>query len=194
MTGREAEPAAGAHPRFPGPGTRVRLVGEGLVLREWAAADVPAMTALFDDPDTARFTPLASPFDEAAARAYLARAAESRAAGRKLQLAVTEDGGAPLGEVLLFTAVDYPLAVEAGYAIGPRHRGRGLAARALRPAVAYAYGTLGAQRVLLRIVAENAASRAVARATGFSLTDQPPVAAPGGALLQTWQHAGPPGP
>jgi RimJ/RimL family protein N-acetyltransferase len=174
-------------PPFPGPEEPVRLEGEGLVLREWSAADVPAMAGLFDDPDVARFTPLVSPFDEAAARAYLDRAAEARGEGRRIQLAITTDGGAPLGEVLLFTAVEDPFAIEIGYAVGPRHRGQGLAARAVRRATAYAYGTLRAGRVVLRIVAQNGASQAVARASGFVLTDEPLVAA-GEVLLHTWQH------
>jgi RimJ/RimL family protein N-acetyltransferase len=169
----------------------VRVAAEGIVLREWSAADVAALPALFDDPDVARFTPLASPFDEAAARAYLDRAAEARAEGRRLQLAVTADGGAPLGEALLFTAADDPFAIEAGYVIGPRHRGQGLAVRALVIVTAYAYRRLGAHRVLLRIVAENAPSGAVARAAGYSLTNEPPIAT-GEALLRTWQHEGPP--
>ncbi|MGW6308574.1 GNAT family N-acetyltransferase [Streptomyces niveus] len=53
---------------------------EGLQLREWTEADIPALSALFDEPEMARWTPLASPFDEAAARAYLTRAHERRAA------------------------------------------------------------------------------------------------------------------
>ncbi|WP_235795770.1 GNAT family N-acetyltransferase [Streptomyces fuscigenes] len=162
-------------------------MGEGLVLREWSAGDAPALPALFDDPDVARFTPLASPFDEAAGRAYLARAAESRAARRRVQLAVTTDGGAPLGEALLFTASDDPFAVEAGYVIGPRHRGQGLAVRALRLATEYAFGGLGACRVLLRIVVGNEASDAVARSAGFSLTGEAPIST-GTALLRTWHR------
>ncbi|WP_329456347.1 GNAT family N-acetyltransferase [Streptomyces sp. NBC_01497] len=178
-------------PRFPGPDEPVRVAGEGLVLREWTRADVPAMTALFDDPDVARFTPLASPFDEAAARAYLTRGEEARAEGHKVQWAVTTDGDTPLGEVLLFTTPENRFDIEAGYVIGPRHRGQGLAVRALRIVTAYAYDTLGARRVLLRIVAENAASAAVARSAGFGRADLPPIRS-GEALLDTWQHGGVP--
>ena len=44
---------------------RIELSGEGLVLRDWTEADLPAMPALFDDPATAYWTPLVTPFDEA---------------------------------------------------------------------------------------------------------------------------------
>ncbi|MGQ4516451.1 GNAT family N-acetyltransferase [Streptomyces sp. DW26H14] len=188
--GADSPPGPGlppSPPPLPGPGVAVRIVGEGLVLREWSAADVPAMTRLFDDPDVARFTPLPSPFDEAAARAYLDRAAESRALGRRVQLAITTDGLAPLGEILFFTTADDPFALELGYTVGPRHRGQRLATRSVRLATAYAYGTLRAGRVVLRIVADNAPSRAVARATGFHPTDAPPITR-GGTPLDTWQY------
>ncbi|WP_051840832.1 GNAT family N-acetyltransferase [Streptomyces sp. NRRL F-5126] len=169
----------------------VRLAGEGLVLRGWTYDDVPAMAVLFDDPQVARFTPLVSPFDAKAARDYLDRAREACATGRRIQLAITTDGAEPLGEVLMFATDNDPYAVEIGYAIGPRHRRQGLAARAVRLATAHAYGALGARRVLLRIEAANAPSRAVARATGFAIADTAPIER-GGVTLDTWRHTAPP--
>ena len=73
--------------------------GDGVVLREWSDDDVPAMAALFDDPDIDQWTPIESPFDAEAAARYLARARARRREGRALQLAITADGEAPLGEV-----------------------------------------------------------------------------------------------
>ncbi|MGW3645799.1 GNAT family N-acetyltransferase [Streptomyces sp. NPDC000878] len=60
-----------AQPAIP---AQLRLTGEGLVLREWTEADPPAMADLFDDPEIAHWTPLASPFDPAEARAAVTRA------------------------------------------------------------------------------------------------------------------------
>jgi RimJ/RimL family protein N-acetyltransferase len=165
---------------------RIELSGEGLVLRDWTAGDLAAMPALFDDPDIAYWTPIVSPFDEAAARTRLNRDRQLRAEGTAVLLAVTVDGGAPLGEVMLRRA---PEGTEIGYAIGPAHRGQGLAARAVRVMAGYAFEQLGADRVILELEAGNAASVAVARKAGFVLLDVPPITGEekGRAYtLQTW--------
>ncbi|HEV7647324.1 MAG TPA: GNAT family N-acetyltransferase [Actinophytocola sp.] len=174
--------------RFPYPMT---IAGLGLRLREWTAADVPVMVELFDNAEVGRWTPLSSPFDEAAARAYLDRAGERRAGDRAVQLAVTTDGHTPLGEILLFAVgpdgrdAGGPDA-ELGYAIGPAYRGQGLATRAVRLMTGHAYRELGVRRVVLRIDLGNDASERVARATGFRPAAEP---APGGeAELRTWVH------
>lgn len=149
------------------PDSPVRLAGLGLVLREWVRADLPAMREAFDNPEVARWTPLPSPFDHAAAVERLERAEEDRATGRRLCLAVTEDGGTPLGEVLVFPDAHHPGGAEVGYGINPAYRGRGLASRSVRLLTGYAYDTLGLERVVLRIDRDNDPSSAVARATGF---------------------------
>lgn len=149
---------------------QMELRGEGLVLRDWTEADLAAMPDLFDHPDIAYWTPLASPFDEVAARARLDRDRQLRAEGTTILLAITVDGRAPLGEVMLRRA---PEGVEIGYALGPEHRGRGLAVRAVRVMAAYAFEQLGVKQVILELEAENAASVAVATRAGFSLFDIP---------------------
>ncbi|MFC6577104.1 GNAT family N-acetyltransferase [Planomonospora parontospora] len=169
----------------------VTVSGLGLHLRDWTDEDLPAMAALFDEPQVDRWTPLRSPFTLETARAYLARARQGRAAGLRLQLAVTEDGGAPLGEVLLFRASPDERDAELGYAIGAAHRRRGLATRAVRLMTDYAYDTLAMDRVLLRIAPDNEASAAVARSAGFRLTDDEPVVrdrGDGTVSLLTWRH------
>jgi RimJ/RimL family protein N-acetyltransferase len=176
------------------PAPPFRIADLGLVLREWTDEDVPAMVALFDDPEVARWTPLADPFDADAAEQYLHRARESRAAGRKLQLAVTLDGGAALGEVML-TLRDEEGEVELGYAVGAPHRGQGLSVRSVRLLTDLAHGSLGVHRVLLRIDPGNAPSIGVARRAGFWPADEPLVLLrePSGAetLLRTWEHLRP---
>lgn len=142
----------------------------GLVLRPWAMEDVPAMVSLFNTREMDRWTPLAHPFDEPVARAYVAKAHEALASGM-LQLAVTEDGGEPLGEVLLF-GTDEKRNCEFAYAVGEPHRGRALAARsvlALLPSAVKA----GYERARMRIAVDNLPSQHVAHAAGFTLaTDQ----------------------
>ncbi|MFD7256749.1 GNAT family N-acetyltransferase [Streptomyces sp. NPDC059874] len=154
-------------PSFP---ERIELSGEGLVLRDWTEADLAAMPELFDHPDIAYWTPIVSPFDDAAALARLSRDRQLRAEGTTILLAITVDGGAPLGEVMLRRA---PEGTEIGYAVGPAHRGQGLAARAVRVMAAYAFEQLGVEQVILELEAENGASVAVATKAGFQLLDVP---------------------
>ncbi|MCX5398283.1 GNAT family N-acetyltransferase [Streptomyces sp. NBC_00102] len=165
---------------------RLDISGEGLVLRDWTEADLTVMPELFDDPGTAYWTPIVSPFDGAAARARLDLARRLRAEGTSILLAVTVDGGAPLGEVMLRRS---PEGMEIGYAIGPAHRGRGLAPRAVRLMAAYAFEELGAEQVILELEAENGASVAVATKAGFGLLDVPLITGEEKGrpfALQTW--------
>ncbi|RFU82361.1 N-acetyltransferase [Streptomyces triticagri] len=165
---------------------RVRISAEGIVLREWDDADLPALRELFDDPDVGYRTPLAVPFDDAAAREYLDMIRRKRAEGTRLHLAITTDGDTPLGEVLVNCARG-----SIGYAIGAAHRGQGLAGRATRLLTAYAHETLGLARVLLEIEPDNRPSMAVARSAGYEELDVPPekVVEKGRPLiLHVWQH------
>ncbi|MEU2390371.1 GNAT family N-acetyltransferase [Streptomyces sp. NPDC007369] len=149
---------------------RLELSGEGVVLRDWTEADLAAMPELFDHADIAYWTPIASPFDAAAAHARLARSRQLRAEGTAILLAITVDGGAPLGEVMLRRA---PEGTELGYAVGPAHRGQGLAVRAVKVMASYAFEQWNAEQVILELEAENAASVAVATKAGFRLLDVP---------------------
>ena len=148
-------------------GMALEMRGDGLVLREWTDADVPAMVALFDEASIDEWTPLEAPFDVDAATRYVGRA---RRSGTALQLAITTDGVTPLGEVLLFPDGE---TAEVGYAVGLAHRGAGLAARSLRLLMAHAAETLGVRRFVARIAPGNRASEQVATACGLRLTAEP---------------------
>jgi RimJ/RimL family protein N-acetyltransferase len=171
--GRRMTSDHGTRPAFP---ATLRLTGHGLVLREWTEEDLPAMAGLFDDPDVAYRTPVVSPFDLAAARDYLRKARWSRAEDLSLQLAITTDGRRPKGEVLLIRSGSAGNAASIGYSVGAAHRGRGLAARAVRMMTEYAHRAAAMPRVVLEIEPDNGPSIAVARAAGFHLTDLPPAA------------------
>lgn len=180
--------AQGIRRAFP---AAVRLTGHGLVLREWTDDDLPVMAELFDDPEVAYRTPVVSPFDLAAARDYLRKARWCRAEDLRLQLAITTDGRLPKGEVLLIRSAAADRVASIGYSVGAAHRGRHLAARAVRVMTAYAHGAAGLPRVLLEIEPDNAASIAVARAAGFRPTGLPAAVAEqkGRRLtLLTWAH------
>jgi pimeloyl-ACP methyl ester carboxylesterase/RimJ/RimL family protein N-acetyltransferase len=137
-----------------------RLAAPGLVLRPWSASDLPTMVELFDEPDVALRTPLPSPFTMATAEARLVAADQPD----RLLWAVTRDGQEPLGEVLVTSSG------EIGYVLGARHRGQGLAARAVALLREHAHSDLGLPVLRLRIEAANEPSAAVARRAGFRLT------------------------
>lgn len=169
------------------------LRGQGVHLREWSPDDLADLVALLDDPDVARWTPMPSPFDLAEGRAYLARARQLRTTGQRIQLAITVDGRAPLGEVLLFAVDTGAREAELGYLVGAAHRRRGLATAALGVLGDYARQQLSLRRLLLRIDAANEASCAVARRCGFRLTGEAPIVQEGPhgtSHLQTWELPG----
>jgi len=173
---------------FTGP---LRIEGLGLVLREWSDDDVADLVAMYDDPEIDRWTPVASPFDAEAARAYLTAAAQKRAEGHTVQLAITTDGGPAQGEILLFLSAADERDLELAYGVGAAYRGRGLATRGVRLAVVFANRRVRARRVVLRIEDGNGASEAVAQAAGFVLTDDEPVvrvAKGREVVLRAWSH------
>ena len=171
------------------PADGVRVLGEGLILREWTEADLPALVELFNNVEAARWTPLAAPFDLRAAERYLD---SGQADPGRLHLAITTDGRRPLGEVLL--SLEFQ---SIGVAIAPAFRGQGLALRALNLITAYAHETLGLVRLIAEIEPGNAASQAVARRAGYRLLDGEPhqVAGRGREVsVFTWEHLSEGGP
>jgi len=166
------------------------LTGEGVTLREWSSEDLEDLVELLDEPEIARWSPMPSPFDAEAGIAYLKRAQQGRLSGRRIQLAITIDGGKPLGEVLLF-GVDAGLnEAELGYLVGAPHRRRGLASAALTLLSTFARGELELRRLLLRIDPGNSASTSVARRCGYRPTGEPPILQEGPwgpSSLDTWE-------
>ena len=164
----------------------LRLAGDGVVLREWTEDDLPVMVELFDDPEIAYRTPLASPFDLDAAREYLAVIRRTRAEGRRIQLAITADGGRARGEVVLNLT-----AGTIGYVLGTAHRGQGLAVRAVRVLTDHAHRALVVASLCAQIEPDNRASTAVAEAAGYRLTARAPERAEDKGrsfALLTWVH------
>jgi RimJ/RimL family protein N-acetyltransferase len=149
----------------------VVLRSHGLVLREWTIEDAPTTVALFDTPDMNRWTPLTSPFDLGAALAYVEAAHRLRRERGILQLAVTEDGSRPVGEVLLFPG-DADDVVELAYAVGAPFQGNGVGRRCVSAALRLAVAA-GLGRARLVIATGNLPSQRVAVATGFQRTDAP---------------------
>ena len=118
-----------------------------------------------------RWTPLPHPFSPSEAARYIVAAHEARDRDRTLQLAICASADEPpIGEVLLFPSGQD--AVEVAYAVGARHRGDGIGARAVLAVLELARLT-GTSRAILTIAQDNVASQATARAAGFEKADAP---------------------
>ena len=125
----------------------ITLTGDGITLREWRSQDLDDLIRLLDEENVARWTPMPSPFDVEAGLAYLTRAYHGRTSGQRIQLAITVDGGRPMGEVLLFGVDGGRHEAELGYLVGAPYRRRGLASGALSLLSGYARDSLGFTRL-----------------------------------------------
>jgi RimJ/RimL family protein N-acetyltransferase len=154
---------------------------DGVVtLRAYAEADIPALVAICQDPEIPRWTLVPSPYGERDARAWFERVADGLATGTRITFAITDAGdrGALLGSVGL-QAIDWDVrAADIGYMLGAHARGRGFATRAVQLAAAWAFANLGFERLELRTMKQNAASRAVAERAGFARVRAPLVRRP----------------
>ena len=129
---------------------------------------VPAMETLGDDPDVVRFTYVRAPWNDEKARSWLQRYVDGWRDGKQAGFAIESSGD---GEFLGFLAiVKYDAdgrEAEIGYMVASAARGRGVAQKALSLATDWCLGTLGLQRVELRIDVVNAPSLRVAERLGY---------------------------
>jgi RimJ/RimL family protein N-acetyltransferase len=149
--------------RHPDPPLTDGVVG----LRPWSERDLAAFVAMHDDPDVARFTPLATPYTEADGRAWLDAEPGRRLTGDELALAAHEADGGAIGSIGLRPDADDRGVVEVGYVVAASARGRGVATRAVRLAVEWVLQEWRPARVQLTTTPDNVASHRVAERAGF---------------------------
>ncbi|PXW28999.1 UNVERIFIED_CONTAM: RimJ/RimL family protein N-acetyltransferase [Williamsia faeni] len=139
------------------------LTDRVITLRPLTSGDAPSVQAASQDPLTAEFTVVPSPYTAADARDFV----DSRSVRvwPGFDLAIVDDTNSFLGLCGL-RAEDDDAITAIGYAVAPWARGRGIATRTTRLLIEYSW-QIGAVRVGLDAYAENAASRAVARKCGF---------------------------
>jgi ribosomal-protein-alanine N-acetyltransferase len=118
-----------------------RLETQRLLLRPPVAADIPAFVPLIDDFDVAaNLSRVPHPYSEAAAREFIERSAQGRAAGTDFNFAVTrKDGGAWLGCCGVHLK---DKEFEFGYWFGKPFWGQGFATEAARGLAAFAFDEL----------------------------------------------------
>ncbi|MCW3820000.1 GNAT family N-acetyltransferase [Micromonospora sp. DR5-3] len=154
-----------------------------LVLRPWRADDADALLAAYRDPVLRSWTrfPVTTAAD---ARAFLRRARQGWAAGRRFSFAVLEPG--PQGERLVANVVLKEVTpgrpdAEVGYWTAAPARGRGVAPRAVTAVSDWAFARFaagGLTRLELLHQVDNLASCRVAEKSGYAFQEVLPAQPP----------------
>lgn len=138
------------------------LTGDGIVLRPLLLTDAPALFEALRDPDVQRYRRADAHRNAAETELYIADTlTRSRAAW-----AITEDDGEALGRLAL--RAFEPGVGEFGIVLRRAAQGRGLGAKAIALAEAWAFATLGFAKIRVDIDAENAASIALFKSRGYA--------------------------
>ena len=134
-----------------------------------AREHLPAVEALFDDPDVLRFTRLPEPPPPDFAETWFGRYERARRDGTREAFALVDGDGEFLGLALAPRIEREARTAELGYIVAPSARGQGVATTALRLLTDWAFEELGALRLELLVGVENRASKRVAERNGYRL-------------------------
>jgi RimJ/RimL family protein N-acetyltransferase len=141
-----------------------------VVLRLPREADAPAIAAACGDPEIARWIPVPVPYRLEDARVFVASASAAWSSGREPTFVITDaTTGLLVGMIAIHRRPDEPRKAAVGYCVAPEARGRGLATRAVRLVVRWAFTIEPklARMELLTLVGNEASGR-VARRAGFA--------------------------
>jgi RimJ/RimL family protein N-acetyltransferase len=141
-------------------------ISDGVVaLRRWTTADIPAITAIWQDEELQRRFAVTPPVTDASSTGYVRGVTGAWGDGVQLSLAIEVDGtvvgGCDVDEL------DQPTP-QLGYWLAVDARGQGLASRAGGLLVEWTAAELGITRLELEVEPDNAASIRVAERLGFS--------------------------
>ena len=141
-------------------------LGDELVeLRPWLDRDVPAIVAACNDPETARWTTVPSPYSEADARTWLERCATAWSEGAAPLAVIDRASGDVAAAITLWL---HSRVGELGYWAAPAFRGRGYVPRAVQLLCSWGFDELELPRMQLGTFIGNTASERVAEKSGFS--------------------------
>ncbi len=145
------------------------LRAPGLELRPLDEGDIEAFVAYRQDPATARLQSWDVDYEASDAAQLVSRQRgwDSPPAGEWLQIAIVDASGALLGDLGLHHLAEHPDTYELGFTLAPHARGRGVATTAVRVALEFLFGELGAHRVVSFTDSRNVASAAVLHRCGF---------------------------
>jgi RimJ/RimL family protein N-acetyltransferase len=156
------------------------ITADGLTLRLWTDADVPALVSAYADTELRRWTALHAD-TPATALAWVAVQRDGLADRTRYGFAVVGSAGGPvLGAVALKRRDPDGLRAEVGYWTAASARGRGIAPRAVRVLTGWAFRSFPSLRgidLLHRL--GNTASCRVALKAGYPYAETLPPEAPG---------------
>lgn len=139
-----------------------------LLLRPSTGSDAAAIRAVYSEPDIRKWMGWdAEPPDEAEARANIERAAAAWEEGSWAVFRIVDAATDQVVGGVNLRLCEHQIA-EVSYFLRASARGRGLATRAVRLVVRWAFVELGIERIELRVHPQNVASRRVAERAGFS--------------------------
>lgn len=144
------------------------LTSDRLDLRPLAAVDAEALAALLDDAEIARQTPgMPRPYPREAAVRWIAQSRPQLYAGEEFLFGGFRRPGGALA-VVVKLALDSALPeAEIGYWVAAADRGKGLASEAVGRIAAFAFATLGLERLGAGVLDGNPASLRVLGQVGF---------------------------
>jgi ribosomal-protein-alanine N-acetyltransferase len=147
-----------------------RLQAGEVVLRDVGEGDVaPYVAAFADDPDLGRLLGMDDDPTPEWVQGGIARAAEARAAGRFLEVAVAAShDDAFLGSLLVHSLHARHRRAELGFWLIPAARGRGVARGALELLIDWAWDALDVDRLEMSTTTDNERVPAVAAGLGFA--------------------------
>ncbi|MDQ3169051.1 MAG: GNAT family N-acetyltransferase [Acidobacteriota bacterium] len=145
-----------------------RISGERVRLRPLVETDVPALYAVFSDPDVMRYWSSPPLESVAAARALLDDIHAHFARKTLFQWGIVRaDDDLVIGTTTIFQIDPDHRRAEIGFALGREHRGRGYASDAVTSLIRFAFDTLDLHRLEADPDPQNAASIAVLKKQGF---------------------------
>ncbi|WP_028801525.1 GNAT family N-acetyltransferase [Streptomyces sp. 142MFCol3.1] len=146
----------------------ISISTERLVLRPLDEDDVPALAEMMNDEQVAAWTDVPQPFSEDGARNWVTEyAPDERAAGRGLDLAVTEFLTQRLVGLVQLGKTNWHIrSTELSYIIAPWARGEGYASEAALATAQWLFSDQKFERIEIRTAADNTASQQVAQKIG----------------------------
>jgi RimJ/RimL family protein N-acetyltransferase len=139
-----------------------------IALRLLDASDATPIAQACRDPEIPRWTYMAAGLTVPQALDWIERAHVAQRSGRTIRLAIVDTAGRFCGQIGLGKLNWEQNVGEVFYWLAAEARGRGIATRAVRLVVPWAFATLGLARIEITVDPANMPSQRVAEAAGFT--------------------------